>query len=160
MCGFDFGGLQLCLYRILGQDGIFFDDGPRMVQADPYNNTFVVPPGGRADIEIICFYSGLYSVLATNDTKNSSFQNAPVALQKTIIMKLNVIGDPKYCNYRYFPDCNAWSRDELGKYNQLPCSPQPYNTSNYLKDTINMLFPQVTGQCSFFCSFFFLMLFI
>ena len=122
-----------------------------MVQESPYNDKFVVPPGGRADIEIICFYEGIYGVLATNSTENNgeptTFQNAPVALKDTIIMKINVTGDDQTGDYGDITNCTQWLNDELGEYNQLQCDPQPYSTSNYLADTQNLLYPNVSSQC-------------
>ena len=153
----DYAGTQasissnICQLWMISTDGIYFSSGPRLITQTPYNGTIVIPPGGRADLEIICFKSGNYSVIASNETGNGYFENAAVPLEKSLILFINVEGDDfsdedsdKYGGYT---QCNDWENDELNKNGQLVCEPLSYDYSPYLKDTRNLSYPNVTGLC-------------
>ena len=145
-----------CQVWLLGTDGINFEDGPRFVFNPPYNGSVVIPPGGRADVMVVCFESGIYTVFASNNTRNTIFQNAPLPSESHEVMHFIVTDvingtyiDPIPCSNvsnqtGIVNDCQCEDWDIA----QLPCQPIPYSVSPYLTNTTDLTYPDVTGQCN------------
>ena len=85
-------GEPYCQMWVISSDGIYFDDGPRAVFKAPYNDTVVIPPGGRVELLVNCLIPGEYAIYASNDTRVESFQSAPVPTQTTLIMFIEAKG--------------------------------------------------------------------
>eukprot|EP01084_Bolivina_argentea_P182057 314377_1 len=117
---------------LIANDGVYFEDGPRQLWLDPYNGTTVIPPGSRADLLIYALKKGYYNVIADNNTnQNAFFANAPVPNTIQIIMIINVTGASVPTSEANNIECTDWNS------NELPCEPQSFSYSPYLKNTIN-----------------------
>ena len=81
-----------CQAWIISTDGVYFNDGPRRMWVPPYNDTVVVPPGGRTELIINCLIAGEYSIYASDNTRYESFQYAPVPTETTLIMFIQATG--------------------------------------------------------------------
>ena len=131
---------DVCQQWLISNDGIYFSGGPRLVTEAPYNNSFAIPPGGRADIMLICGEEGAYSVVASNNTQdsvNNLFDNAPVAGFVSRVLTIVASGDSVDISNK--TTCAAWNSDSL------PCEFVPYEYAPYLKDTTNAT--GVTSAC-------------
>ena len=149
-----------CQVWLLGTDGINFETGPRFVYNPPYNGSVVIPPGGRADLMVVCFEDGLYTAFATNNTRSEDtlFENAPLPSETHAVMHFVVRANstnyttaniiyPIPCtnaSSTEIADCDCYSWDTP----ELPCSPVPYDVSPYLANTTGMTYPDVTAQCN------------
>ena len=140
-----------CQVWLLGNDGINFEDGPRFVYNPPYNGSIVLPPGGRADVMVICFKNNIYNVIANKDSRNISFYNAPLPTQNLVVMHI-IVDDSTTVVPDYIPcsnnitavncTCEDWNTTAL------PCMPLPYEYSPYLTKTNNLTYPDVTSECA------------
>lgn len=146
-----------CQVWLLGNDGVNFEDGPRLIYNAPYNGSIVIPPGGRADVMLNCFTEGFKTVIASPDTRNFTFSNAPIPDQVYIVMNIYV-----YNNLTNYSDptidglamdqipcvtnpqnCSCYDWNSPG----LPCQPLPYEYSPYLADTQGEVYPNLTSTC-------------
>ena len=132
-----------CHVYVISADGIYFQDGPRLINDPPYNGSVVIPPGGRADLLINCLKSGTYSAIAgdINSTQNTTFKNAPLPGQKVEIMRLYVTGDDFVNETGEINNCSDWRSDAI------PCEFVPYHYSPYLSETRSETYPTVTSNC-------------
>ena len=144
-----------CQVWLLGQDGVNFETGPRFLYNPPYYGSVVIPPGGRADVMVVCFENYRFDVVAGNSewTRNTTFINAPLPsvgdtaeqFVMHIIANGNIsdIPDPIPCVDNPFNcTCQDWNIDEL------PCEPLPYMYSPYLEYTVDKRYPEVTSECT------------
>ena len=144
---------EYCQAWLLGNDGINFETGPRFVYNNPYNGSVVIPPGGRADIMVICFEPGNYTIIASDDSRNYTFVNAPLPTENHGVMKLYVYNmtsnDSTTCSIDPIPCTSDPSNCNCSDWNcgALPCKPLPYKYSPYLEDTRDEFYPDVNGQC-------------
>ena len=127
----------VCQSWFISTDGVYFEDGPRSVYDAPYYGSIVIPPGGRGDIELICFKSGIYSVIASNDTRGGLFTNAAVPFENSLIMYVNVTGDDINGTDYNYTECSDWEDSIYNSNNELQCTSTPYEFSPYLNDTTN-----------------------
>ena len=145
--------IDVCEQQLIGLDGIYFSDGPRLLDDPPYSGSVVIPPGGRADMMMRCFENGTFSVIASNNTRNTLFTNAPVPNWVTVIMDIYVEDnfndtiddyDPGEC--QSLQECLDESDPPVGS--GLPCHFVPYLPwSPYLAPTENLTYPDVTSSC-------------
>ena len=101
---------------------------------------------------IRCFETGTFSVIASDNTRNTLFTNAPVPNWVTLIMHIYVEDnfndttdyDPDEC--QSLQKCLDESDPPVGS--GLPCQFVPYLPwSPYLAPTENLTYPDVTSAC-------------
>ena len=142
--------VEYCEQWLISLDGIYLHDGPRLVSDPPYNGSIVLPPGGRANMMIRCNVSGTYSVIASNNTRNTLFSNAPVPDFTTIVMDIYVEENSSSndTDLDYYSGCRTTADCTGGMGGSgLPCEFVPYDWSPYLAPTENLTYPDVTAAC-------------
>eukprot|EP01084_Bolivina_argentea_P251693 422225_1 len=116
-----------CDFEVMGQDGIYFQNGSRNLFYSPYiDRKIILPPGSRADISIRCkcniqeSIDGIcdYEIYASSKFEIKAIDKfVPLPLRDILLFTLEV------------PICNQ-SNHEIWK-------PQPYSSTPYLFDTLS-----------------------
>ena len=140
--------LDECQAYLISTDGIYFSDGPRLIYDAPYHGAVVIPPGGRADVMLICLKPGLYTVVASNNARDTLFSNAPLPRKRHQILRFFVQGNDTFDSFNVSDisaipkNCTEWNTTAL------PCSFIPYEYSPYLVDTQDETYPELTSFCT------------
>eukprot|EP01084_Bolivina_argentea_P060874 111206_1 len=142
---------DICQVYVMGQDGIYFDDGPRDL-LDPksgyVNNTVILQPGARADIAIQCDFNAAEN----NEEYNATIGGIPIfstTSEVDLYPHLGFAPTLRYTKVMMWLEIeDGGTIDPAKKSIDTVFTHQPYYNTSYLKSTLNLEQGEFSSLCT------------